>query len=137
MPGYLYCPQLFQKSQSRSGHACQAKATQMPPETPGEPQHEGWAWGLPLICVFWPAAVNAPAASRDPGDTPDNPVQVSARDTPLEPFRPLPTGHGGLDEQVHLCPWNRGMGLERFRYQADGGEGESHEMPSGLLFLCP
>ena len=91
MPGYLYCSQLFQKSQGRSGHACQAKATQTPPETPGEPQHEGWAWGLPLICVFWPAAVNAPAANRDPGDTPGIPVQVSARGTHLEPLHPLPT----------------------------------------------
>lgn len=44
---WVYCPQLFQKFQGRSGHVCQAKAAQIPPEIPGEPEH---GLGLGTVC---------------------------------------------------------------------------------------
>ena len=47
MSGCLYCLQLFEKFQGRSGHACQAEAAQIPPKIPGEPEY---GLGLGAAC---------------------------------------------------------------------------------------
>lgn len=73
MPGYLYCPQLFQKFQGRSRHACQAKLLRyhLRPLV-----NQSMKLGLGVACeihmyVCLPAAVNTPAAGRNPGNIPD------------------------------------------------------------------